>query len=230
MFRKTPIAGGVWTWSLFLSDFRTVLEVICQWNEQLCVFQCVFQCVRWCAVDLLWRWTEASLSLKGNCCLVRRRTRKERRQAGENQTTVKLQETEEKAKKKTKKANSRKKEGQKERKKKTESSSKATQVWRDAGWNQLRPDSRLEVSVSAAEGSEPKLQPQSHPWKPLWSFTSCDSKFQSDVREREHPWAASSEVYSRTLQQEERRELKERLSKGCSSTPKSLFHFSLCNF
>lgn len=45
---------------------------------------------------------------------------------------------------------------------KSDSSSQLTEVWKDAGLNQL-PVSGEEVSVAAAEGNEPKLQPQRDP-------------------------------------------------------------------
>lgn len=154
--------------SLLLSDFRTWLEVICQPN--VCV------CVLWCAVDRLWLWTEASLSLKGNCCLVRRKP--ERTQAGRQAKIKRLEcciKQKKKPKRKKKKPIPRRR---KSNKKKNWEFFKTT-----SGLERLRLKSTLfsvswlEVSVAAVEAAEPKPQPQWDPWKPLWSFsvTSCDS-------------------------------------------------------
>lgn len=117
MLRKSPI--GAWR-----PDKVTAGEAE---SDQSLLVRLV--CVLWCAVDLQRLWTEASLTLKGSCCLVRR---KPERTEAENEMSCRDQKK--KPRKKNKRQIPRRSESKrKEKREGTESSSKPTEACREAG-------------------------------------------------------------------------------------------------
>lgn len=146
-------AGGLTKWqledfnpnSLHSSDFRKRLEVICQPGVCFNV-----------------QWTEASLSLKGNCRLVRRKPERTRagRQAGRRKwNDWNFAENRRKSQKKKKKADSQKDPKKKREKKKWELVRNNSGLERRRQKNQPFTVSCLEVSVTDENLCEAPVSP-----------------------------------------------------------------------
>lgn len=191
MLRKSPI--GVWR-----PDKVTAGEV--EPNQSLLV-RLVCVCMLWCAVDLLWLWTEASLALKGSCCLVRRKP--ERTQAGRRKSNDwNVAKTRRKSQKRKKWGRFPEGERAKEKKKEKELRALQNQLKSGETPNKINsvPVSCLEVSVTAGEANEPQQQQLQDPQKPLWSLsvTLCDcGREHRDIHSKVKEKATVS--YSRTL-------------------------------